>query len=486
MKITVLKTTFETVLAPVLKMAANARLSPDCKPTLTFQSDKQSLSVGCTLPEQKLSIVLPDAVFDEKNASFDVNLEMFQRMTAAVKGNRLSIEQDAAHVVLNCDERFIGQLVPMTSMSDAKFQIPKDADTTVLPTSFPNFLLQAFSCASTERDRPLLTGVNVSSRGIAATDGKQLFHLPLPLQLKEEVTLPPSRCYAALKSLRWTTLSRWRTPSGEAMFAVVGDGFRYAAKAIVGCYPRYWQLLLTTEGNDVRFTLTPEGAQRLREHLGSGSRGFFARLTVHPDRIELLDFADLSRRSVFAASSDSAGLPCAVKLDTCYLRQFLKMGFLTMSLSSRSQNPLASSEGTGFYLFMPRREKRENAEATNEATSPSTKPESQTNCQEGNCTQSTPNNHPKEKTTMTQAIATTSPSVPTAFANPATQQPAVQSNHLDDALATIAEMREKLTAIDSRLQEAGRKIKAALVEHRLVERQYADANRKLKRIRLAV
>jgi len=87
---------------------------------------------------------------------------------------------------------------------------------------------------------------------------------------------------------------------------------------------------------------------------------------------------------------------------------------------------------------------------------------------------------------MTQAIATTSPSVPTALAKPATQQPAVQSNHLDDALAYISEMREKLTAIDSRLQEVGRKIKAALVEHRFKERQYADANRKLERIRLAV
>ena len=87
---------------------------------------------------------------------------------------------------------------------------------------------------------------------------------------------------------------------------------------------------------------------------------------------------------------------------------------------------------------------------------------------------------------MTQAIATTSPSVPTAFAKTTMQQSAAQSNPLDDALAYISEMREKLTAIDSRLQEAGRKIKAALVEHRLKERQYADANRKLERIRLAV
>ncbi|MBR4221840.1 MAG: hypothetical protein IKR81_11825 [Victivallales bacterium] len=150
MKITVLKSTVESALAPILKMVSNAKLPNDFHPTLTIQSDKQRITIGCTLPEQQLSVVLPDAVFDEKNASFDVNLEMFRRMIAAATGTRLSIEQDAAHVVLNCDERFIGQLVPMTSKNDAKFQIPKEADSTVLPTNFANFILQAFSCAGSD------------------------------------------------------------------------------------------------------------------------------------------------------------------------------------------------------------------------------------------------------------------------------------------------------------------------------------------------
>ena len=77
MKITVPKSTIETALAPILKMAANAKLPIDFPLALTFQSDKQSLAVGCTLPEQKMSIVLADAVFDEMDTAFDVDLEMF-------------------------------------------------------------------------------------------------------------------------------------------------------------------------------------------------------------------------------------------------------------------------------------------------------------------------------------------------------------------------------------------------------------------------
>ena len=484
MKITILKSTVETALVPILKMVANARLSPDCKPTLTFQSDKQSLSIGCTLPEQKLSIVLPDAVFDEKNASFDVSLEMFRRLLDTAKGAHLSIEQDA-FVVLNCDERFIGQLVPMTTKCDAKFLIHKDADSTVLPTNFANFMQQAFSCACAPKDRLALSGVNVSSRGIAGTDGHQLFHLPLPLQLKMDVTLPQSKVYASLKNLRWTSLAHWRTASGEWIFSIAGDGFRYIARALNVFYPDYSKIIPDEKGLDVRFTLTQDSAQSLQRFLDVNRNEATAELTVYPDRIELLetDNTDMKQRSgVFACSSgQSANLPCTVRIVSNNLRKFLKMGFLSLAMSSKTSSPLMSLSGIGKYLFMPCREPRSTA------TAPATAQEiTPTTNNQTNQTNTTPNTQPKEKTTMTQTIATTSPSVSTAFAKTTMQQRAVQSNPLDDALAYISEMREQLSHIEARLLEAGRKIKSALIEQKQKERIYTNANRKLERIRLAV
>ena len=80
---------------------------------------------------------------------------------------------------------------------------------------------------------------------------------------------------------------------------------------------------------------------------------------------------------------------------------------------------------------------------------------------------------------MTQSI---NPTVnPTVVTNPV-----ATSNPLDETLASITAMREQLSALETRLMEAGRKIKAALIEQRQKERQYADATRKLERIRLAV
>ena len=489
MKITVLKSTVEAALAPILKMVSAAKLPNDFKATLTFQSDKQKITIGCTLPEQHLIVVLPDAVFDERNTAFDVNLEMFRRLIATAKGDRLSIEQDAAHVVLNSDERFIGQLVPMTSKNDAKFQIPKDADTTVLPTNFANFLLQAFSCTCNEKDRLALSGVNVSSKGIAGTDGKQLFHLPLPLQLKNDVTIPKSKVYATLKHLRWTSLAHWRTASSEWMFSVAGDEFRYTAKTLDVNYPQYWQIIPKEDASDVNFTLTPESVQELQRFLDGNKDDAFARLTVHPDRIEIMEMNDkvLKQRSgVFNAKCNGTNLPCTVQLNTAYLRQFLRMGFLSLSLSSKSPSPIVSTSGVGKYLFMPcgsptRNVTQVTAPATTQQPKPEIKPAVISKSSTNNPTQ----NQPKEKTTMTQTVTTPT----TTYARPmqpVAQQTPVATNPLDETLANLASMREQLANLEARLLEAGRKIKAALVEQRLKERQYADATRKLERIRLAV
>ena len=494
MKITVLKSTVESALAPILKMVSCSKTPNDFHPTLTFQSDKQSLSVGCTLPEQKLSIVLPDAVFDEKNAVFDVNLEMFNRLVSAPKGNRLSIEQDAAHVTLNCDERFIGQLVPMTSKTDAKFLIPKDADSTVLPTNFANFMLQSFSCASAPKDRLALSGVNISSRGIAGTDGHQLFHLPLPLQLKNSVTIPQSKVYASLKHLRWTSLAHWKTTSSGGMFSIAGDGFRYIAKALDVVYPEYWKIIPDDKKYDVKITLTQESAQSMQRFLNENTRETTAELTIHPDRIELLETnnSDLKQRSgVFASSNQGTNFPCTVGIIPNNLKQFLKMGYLTLAMSSKSPSPLVSLSGIGKYMFMPCGAPRRST-ANAQSTTPEPMPESRTEPKPEptpatvtvNSNNNPTINHPKEKTTMTQTVTTpattfTSPTQPVAQQTPV-------ANPLDETLANLAAMREQLANLEARLMEAGRKIKAALVEQKLKERQYADANRKLERIRLAV
>ena len=91
---------------------------------------------------------------------------------------------------------------------------------------------------------------------------------------------------------------------------------------------------------------------------------------------------------------------------------------------------------------------------------------------------------------MTQTMnptAAQSSTIPSTFTRTVPQPTvAAPSNPLEETLANVAAMREALDSLNSRLLEAGRKLKAALIEQKQKERQYAEANRKLERIRLAV
>ena len=86
---------------------------------------------------------------------------------------------------------------------------------------------------------------------------------------------------------------------------------------------------------------------------------------------------------------------------------------------------------------------------------------------------------------MTQTMPTPTPTY-TRPVQPVVAQQTPAANLLDETLANLTAMREQLASLEVRLMEAGRKLKAALLEQRQKERQYAEATRKLERIRLAV
>ena len=89
----------------------------------------------------------------------------------------------------------------------------------------------------------------------------------------------------------------------------------------------------------------------------------------------------------------------------------------------------------------------------------------------------------------TTTIQTTVPAPVAAPFRPAattTLTPQPPAEPLAEIAASLAAMREHLDNLSSRLNEAARKIREAQVLQRQKERQYADANRKLERIRLAV
>ena len=77
----------------------------------------------------------------------------------------------------------------------------------------------------------------------------------------------------------------------------------------------------------------------------------------------------------------------------------------------------------------------------------------------------------------------TAPAVSKHAANPS---PLVSQDPAERLAALLSEMRTNLTTIETQMAEAQRRMREIAVSQKAKERQYADAVRKLERIRMAV
>ncbi len=380
--------------------------------------------------------------------------------------------------------------------------VPDRTDTVALPTGFAGFLLMALQSAGDDDTRPVLQGVNISPKGIAATDGKQLNSIPLPMTgLRNDVTLPPSALYSALRKMRWTSLSHWDV-SGTRHAAIRGDGFTLVVKAIAGLYPDYWKVFPDEQSLDISATIREDGRDMAMGFLKSVPRSDDARteIWVHPDRIELRD--GNGRLLAVPASCGSGNLPCGVYCNAMFMHQALRLGHSTFRLGSRAIGPIVASGASGRFLFMPlsgRPAPRASTTATcTKAATPTTRTTAnmpttaniQTTAKQKETTPMTQNTsingtvgaaHAAQPTGM--AVTVTLPkTAPSPLPAPAAQE----QDPLAELSASLTCMRDSLDELRARLLDAGRKIREAIIQQRQKERVYLETARKLDCIRKAV
>ena len=91
--------------------------------------------------------------------------------------------------------------------------------------------------------------------------------------------------------------------------------------------------------------------------------------------------------------------------------------------------------------------------------------------------------------TQTSALQTTSRSqsaLPEHSKSAEASPSSVPQDPLSELQNTITSMREHLDELQSRLLDAGRKLREALIQQRQKERVYQDTQKRLERVRLAV
>lgn len=459
MKIQVMKTTLLEALSPLAKINTPTK-------HLAIISKAKTVMLSVIGEKEQLQMDMPLARTDADGAC-TVDISLLKPPLSGTSAENIELEPYQGRLFVRGNGRLLVDL-PCKEGADRMTQLPVNAESTSLPTGFAGFLLQTFQSACKDAARPALCGVDVSRNGIAATDGRRLTHIPLPLSLTGNVILPPSPLYAALRKYRWASLSHFGN-----LVAITGAGFRMVLKKQEGIYPNY-QNVYPKQGEldttvEINAAEVPKAIEFL-ETIPKAEKGLTS-LVVFPDCVQLAD----DKRNISIGARSNAKAPCGIYCNSAYLLQAFGLGHTRLAFSSKEPNGVTAEGGTGHFLFMPingRPDIPATAEAATVAVpAPNTK-----------------NNQTKETTQMTTTIQPVPAPVAAAFrpaaTTPLTPQPPVEP--LAEVAASIIAMREHLDNLSSRLNEAARKIREAQVLQRQKERQYADANRKLERIRLAV
>ena len=386
---------------------------------------------------------------------------MWLMATDGVECVAVSVECEAAEAVdFGVEYRALRELIRSTRGGEVEVTgkslewpelevVPEEAVKVELPASFGELL--ALAAPVTDRDgaRLILRGVNLSSDGITATNGKELLHLPCPLAIPEEVTLPFPLALLTAKPAAPGVLHLW-SRRNERLFRIEIGGFLWQGKVLSGKFPAWKQVI--PSGNALDYSLEffePERIITFLKTVPDHEPFHGIELNVTPRGVTLIpvDTPEMS----FETEAEFLGVqPRAVLVLNKYiLLRMLQQRYTKFRAHSDGRMPVVAEGGAGCYVAMPIH------------LSPKSNP--QTN-QEANKMET---NEIKETDSRREPANET-------------LDPMEELNH------GIDELRGKLKLL---LDETGvltRKVKEAVLKQKQKERDFILAKRAIERIKMAI
>ncbi|MDD3948453.1 MAG: DNA polymerase III subunit beta, partial [Anaerolineaceae bacterium] len=352
MKITVNKTPFFEAIASLAKVATGKSAIQSFNfIKIKADSSKQTMSMTAADFEQIMSFDLPTQV--EGNLEVAVSgLQLKNLVKSAKKDGEMTLAVTDGFLEIIDDERSQGQL-PLADdeISFPSPEAPKDAETIILPANFSAFVNDASMCVSKDPTRVQVHGVCFSKDGITATDGRELFHVPLPLEgLNFDLSVIYTPALASIKR-PWRSISTW--VKEDRRFVIIrGDGFSYFAKVSNGKYPNWRNVIPDEKDLDVSIQFADLQSLQLKEFLQSIDKriGEYVELAFEQNQITVTDAAN--RKLVLHVETKGMQSPGSVSMKAEFLGRMLKLGHNTLLLAPSEQKPMKATGGKGFYIFM--------------------------------------------------------------------------------------------------------------------------------------
>ena len=318
-----------------------------------------------------------------------------------------------------------------------------DAVTVVLPINFSELLALAAPIVERHGYRLILQGINLSSAGVTVTDGKQLLHLPCPLALTKDVTIPFPSALLAAKPAEPGTLRVWNN-----LFEVEIGNFSWRGRVLEGQYPNWRSVVPPTEGHDYSITLHEvEDVLEWVKMIPGQKTTNGVELNVLPDGSVTLVSCIQPNFKLNTSATVTGTRPRAVlTLDREILIRMLMQGYYTFKAHSDGMVPVLASGGAGVYIAMPIRTIRTNP--------------------------INPEHKEEEKMEVTNHVVE--------------QTTAPVANPLDELGVAIEEFKLKIKAMFEESTVLSRKVKEVALVQKQKERDFVQARRAIERIRMAI
>ena len=327
--------------------------------------------------------------------------------------------------------------------------IPEVAVKVELPASFGELLALAAPVTDRDGSRLILRGVNLSSDGITATNGKELLLLPCPLVILKEVTLPFPLALLTAKPAAPGVLHLW-SRRNERLSRIEIGGFLWQCKALSGKFPAWKQVI--PSGNALDYSLEffePDRIIAFLKTVPDHEPLNGIELNVTPRGVTLIpvDTPEMS----FETDAEFLGVqPRAVLVLNKYiLLRMLQQRYTKFRAHSDGRMPVVAESGAGCYVAMPIHfSPKSNPQTNQEASKMET-------------------NEIKETDSRRESANET-------------LDPMEELNH------GIDELRGKLKLL---LDETGvltRKVKEAVLKQKQKDRDFILAKRAIERIKMAI
>ena len=329
--------------------------------------------------------------------------------------------------------------------------VPVEAVKVELPATFGELLALAAPVADRDGARLILRGVNLSPDGITATNGRELLHLPCPLAVPEEVSLPFPLALLTEKPAAPGVLHLWNRRN-ERLFRIEIGGFLWQGKALSGKFPAWKQVI--PSGNALDYSLEFFEPERVIEFLKTvpDSPPFHAvELNVVPGGVTVIpnNFPDMELR--LKATVIGAQPRAVLALNKYILLRMLQQGYTKFRAHSDGRIPVIAEGGSGRYLAMP--------------------------------IHILPKHQPGKETNKMENVENKVVSAPVQTVAPNHE---LGTNPLDELCNTIDTFRNKLKLALDESTLLVRKVKEVQLAQKQKERDFIQAKRAIERIRMAI